>query len=75
VILFFKLPFHARMVNLGAVIAFSMAITFFIWGLLYGLALLGANSILIPELTAVLPIVLLWIYAIYVYFTDEKTIS
>ncbi len=75
VILFFKLPFHARMVNLGAVVAFSMAITFAIWGLLYGLALLSSNGVLIPELTAVLPIVLLWIYAIYVYFTDEKTIS
>ncbi|PHS41817.1 MAG: hypothetical protein COB07_01900 [Sulfurovum sp.] len=75
VILFFKLPFHARMVNLGAVIAFSMAITFSSWGLLYGLSLLSSNSILIPELTAILPVVLLWIYAIYVYFTDEKTIS
>lgn len=74
-ILFFKLPFHARMVNLGTVIAFALAITFSIWGLLYGLGLLGSNGILIPELTAVLPIVLLWIYAIYVYFTDEKTIS
>lgn len=74
-ILFFKLPFHARMVNLGAVIAFALAITFAIWGLLYGLSLLGSNGILIPELTAVLPIVLLWIYAVYVYFTDEKTIG
>jgi lipopolysaccharide export system permease protein len=74
-ILFFKIPFHARMMNLGSVIALSLGTTFVIWGLLFGLNQMGANGVLIPELTAILPIALLWIYAIYVYFTDEKSIA
>jgi len=74
-ILFFKLPFHARMMNLGSVIALSLGTTFVIWGILFGLNQMGSNGVLIPELTAILPISLLWIYAIYVYFTDEKRIA
>ena len=74
-ILFFKLPFHARMMNLGSVIALSLGTTFVIWGILFGLNQMGSNGVLIPELTAILPISILWIYAIYVYFTDEKSIA
>ena len=73
-ILFFKLPFHARMMNLGSVIALSLGVTFVIWGILFGLNQMGSNGVLIPELAAILPISILWIYAIYVYFTDEKSI-
>jgi len=74
-ILFFKMPFHARMMNLGSVIALSLGITFVIWGILFGLNQMGSNGVLIPELTAILPISILWIYAIYVYFTDEKSLD
>ena len=70
-ILFFKLPFHGRMMNTGAVVALSLGSTFFIWGLLFGLNQIGANGVLAPELTAILPIAILWIYAIYVYITDK----
>ena len=73
-ILFFKLPFHARMMSLGSVVALSLGATFVIWGLLFGLNQMGMNGVLIPELTAILPIMILWIYAIYVYVNDEKTI-
>ncbi len=73
-ILFFKLPFHARMMNFGGVIALSLGTTFVIWGVLFGLNQIGANGVLSPELTAVLPIVLLWAYAIYIYYSDEKSI-
>jgi len=73
-ILFFKLPFHARMMNLGGVTALSLGTTFVLWGILFGLNQIGSNGVLAPEWTAVLPIVLLWIYAIYVYLTDEKRI-
>ncbi len=75
VILFFKLPFHARMMNMGGIIAISLGATFMIWGILFGLNQMGTNSVLIPEMTAILPIVLLWIYAVYIYFTDEKSIQ
>ena len=74
-IIFFKLPFHARMMSMGTVIALSLATTFIIWGLLFGLSQMGENGVLIPELTAILPIVILWSYAIYVYFTDEKSLD
>ncbi len=74
-ILFFKLPFHARMMNLGGVIALSLGATFMIWGILFGLGQMGANGVLIPEFTTILPITLLWIYALYVYFTNERSIA
>ena len=74
-ILFFKLPFHARMMSLGYVIASSLGVTFIIWGVLFGLNQMAINSVLIPELTAIFPIVLLWIYAIYVYITDHNKIG
>jgi lipopolysaccharide export system permease protein len=75
VILFFKLPFHARMMNLGAVVALSLGATFLVWGILFGLEQIGSNGVLIPELTSIAPIVLLWIYAIYIFFTDERKIA
>jgi lipopolysaccharide export system permease protein len=74
VILFFKLPFHARMMNIGGVIALSLGATFMIWGILFGLNQIGSNGVLSPEITAILPIVLLWLYTIYVFFTDERRI-
>jgi lipopolysaccharide export system permease protein len=61
--------------NMGAVIALSLAATFVIWGILFGLSQMGANGVLLPELTAILPVVLLWVYAIYVYFTDERSLT
>lgn len=75
VILFFKLPFHARMMNVGSIIALSLGATFMIWGILFGLNQIGTNGVLIPELTAILPVVLLWVYAIYIYFLDGKSIQ
>ena len=72
VILFFKLPFHARMMNLGGVIALSLGATFTIWGILFGLNQIGSNGVLSPEVTAILPVVLLWIYAFYIYVSDER---
>lgn len=74
-ILFFKLPFHARMMNVGGIIALSLGATFMIWGILFGLNQMGTNGVLIPETTAILPIVILWVYAVYVYFTDENSIQ
>ena len=73
-ILFFKLPFHARMANMGAVVALALGSTFAIWGIIFGLNQVGANGVLIPELTAILPVTILWVYALYVFFTDEKVL-
>ncbi len=74
-ILFFKLPFHARMMNTGVVVALALGATFAVWGILFGLGQMGANGALTPELSALLPVALLWCYAAYVYLTDEKSIG
>jgi lipopolysaccharide export system permease protein len=73
-ILFFKLPFHARMARLGWVTLLSLGTTFVVWGILFGLTQIGMNGVLLPEITSIIPIVLLWIYAIYVFVTDERRI-
>ncbi len=72
IILFFKLPFHARMMRFGLVVAAALGVTFVSWGVLFGLYQMGANGVIAPETAAVLPIVLLWIYAFYVFATDER---
>jgi len=74
-ILFFRLPFHARMMNLGLVLASSLGATFVIWGILFGLNQMGQNGVLIPEITAIVPIIFLWMYALYIFVTDEKRIA
>ena len=74
VILFFKLPFHARMMNTGTVIALSLGITSIIWGILFGLNQIGSNGVFPPEVSNILPIVLLWMYALYVYYTEENNL-
>ena len=73
-ILFYKLPFHARMTNLGLVIALSLGSVFIVWGLLFGLGKMGENGVILPEIATILPILILIGYAIYVYRTDEKRI-
>jgi lipopolysaccharide export system permease protein len=74
-VLFFKIPFHARMMNMGSVVALALGATFVIWGVLFGLLQIGANGVVAPEWTSALPVVLLWVYALYIYFTDEKRIG
>jgi lipopolysaccharide export system permease protein len=74
-ILFFKLPSYARMISIGRVIALSLGATFVIWGLLFGLGQIGANGVLPPEMTTIFPIAILWVYAIYIFFMDEKSLG
>jgi len=74
-ILFFRMPYYSRMVNLGYVVALSLGATFVIWGILFGLKQVGSTGTTPPELTAILPVLLLWIYALYIYLTDEKSID
>jgi len=45
-ILFFKIPFHARMMRMGFVVALSLGVTFVIWGILFGLNQIGENGVL-----------------------------
>ncbi|HEO98965.1 MAG: LptF/LptG family permease [Campylobacterales bacterium] len=70
-ILFFKLPFHARMVNLSTTLALSLGATIIVWGVLFGLGKMGYNGAILPELASVLPIILLVAYALYIYVCQE----
>lgn len=74
-ILFFRLPFHARFMHTGKTISLSLGATFVTWGVLFGLKQIGQSGIVLPEFTALFPVALLWIYALYVYATDEKKIT
>jgi len=71
-ILFFKLPIHARMMHIGVAVAFSLGATFGVWGMLFGLNQIGTNGLVMPEVSSIVPIVLLWMYAIFLYGTKEK---
>jgi lipopolysaccharide export system permease protein len=73
-ILFFKIPFHARYMNLPLVLAFSLGTTFLLWGLLFALNQMGHNGVLLPELAIPLPIMFLWLYALRVYFRGQETL-
>jgi len=75
IILFFKLPYHARMMRVGLAVTVALGATFAAWGLLFGLYQMGANGVVEPEWTAIFPVVLLWIYALYIFFTDERRIG
>jgi len=72
VILFFKIPFHERMMHLGVVMAWSLGVTFVVWGVLFGLHQMGLNGVVIPELTSLLPVILLWLYALYLLFVKKE---
>ncbi|MFT7823951.1 MAG: LptF/LptG family permease [Sulfurimonas sp.] len=71
-ILFFKLPYHARLVNMSVNVAAAIGSIIGVWGILFGLARIGYNGVIPPEFTSLLPILLLSGYAAYLYIVDEK---
>jgi len=73
-VLFFKMPFHARYMNLPLVLSASLGVTFLVWGLLFAFNQMGRNGVLSPELAMPLPILLGTIYALYVYFLNREKI-
>jgi len=74
IILFFRMPYLSRMSNQGLTIAYSLGATFLIWGVFYGLQQVAKSGSVAPEIVLVLPVSLLWMYALYLYFFDEKNI-
>jgi len=73
-VLFFKIPFHARYMNLPVVLSLSLGATFLVWGLLFALNQMGNNGVLSPEFAIPLPIAVITLYALYVYFREKETI-
>ncbi|MBN2768174.1 MAG: LptF/LptG family permease [Campylobacterales bacterium] len=66
-ILFSWIPFYGRFADFSKTTATSLGVTFLVWGVIFGLHQLGTNSVISPELTSLLPIVLLAFYTSYRY--------
>jgi len=73
-IIFFKMPFHARYMNISWVSAYAIGSSLVVWGILFALHRIAQNSVLIPELALILPIILLFIYAFYQLSAVSKKI-
>jgi len=73
-ILFFNFPFHARYMNITMTTTKAIGGTLFVWGILFALVGIGRNGTLSPELAIILPIVFLWIYALYSLRKSQKRI-
>ena len=73
-ILFIKLPYLSRYSNQSFIIALSLGGVLMIWGIFIGLSKIASSGNVIPELALVFPIFVLFIYALYLYFFDEKKI-
>jgi lipopolysaccharide export system permease protein len=71
-ILFFKLPFYARGINISTSVALALGAIIGTWGTLFGLQRIGYSGVVPPEFTSLLPVTLLMLYAIYVYRSQEK---
>jgi lipopolysaccharide export system permease protein len=73
-ILMFRFPFHARYMNIASTTMKALGGTLFIWGILFALKGIGTNGTVTPELAIILPIILLWSYAIYALIKSDKRI-
>ncbi len=74
IILILSFPFHARYMNISATSMKALGGTLFTWGILFALQRIGENGTVMPELAIVLPIVLLFIYAGYVFTKSGRQI-
>jgi len=73
-ILMFNLSFHARYMNVTVSTAKTIGGTLVVWGILFFFHRISENGVLSPELVLILPIVLLWLYALYSLGQSEKRI-
>lgn len=73
-ILIFRFPFHARYMNIGGTTIKALGGTLFTWGVLFALQQMGTTAVIIPELATILPVSLLWTYAIYTLGKAKKRI-
>ncbi|HHD72481.1 MAG TPA: YjgP/YjgQ family permease [Epsilonproteobacteria bacterium] len=73
-LIFFKMPFHARYMNLPVVLSVSLGVTFLVWGLLFALNQMGNNGVVSPAFAIPLPVALILLYAVYIYFRGKETI-
>jgi len=73
-ILFFNFPFHARYMNISVTTTKAIGGTLFVWGILFSLIGMGRSGTINPEIAIILPIVLLWFYALYSLSKAQKRV-
>ncbi|CAA6800372.1 MAG: Unknown protein [uncultured Sulfurovum sp.] len=73
-ILVFTFPFHARYMNITMTTTKAIGGTLFVWGTLFSFQSMGKSGTLNPELAIILPVVLLWTYALYGLLKSQKKI-
>jgi lipopolysaccharide export system permease protein len=73
-ILFFKIPFHPRYMNMAWVVAIAVGSTFVVWGAFFALNQIGQNGVLVPELAMIVPLSLLVIAALWVYIRHHEQV-
>ncbi|NOZ90408.1 MAG: YjgP/YjgQ family permease [Epsilonproteobacteria bacterium] len=73
-ILLFRFPFHARYINIVTVTTKALAGTLFIWGIMFAAYRMGLNGVVSPEIAMILPVLLLWIFAIYSLIESKNRI-
>ncbi len=74
VLLFFKIPFLSRFGSAAKITTVALGGSLLAWGTLMGLSYLGANGVVMPEISSFLPIMLLGGYATMEYFARESTV-
>jgi len=74
IILILSFPFHARYMNITATTMKALGGTLFIWGILFALQRIGENGTVLPELAIILPVILLFVYALYTFKEAGKQI-
>ena len=65
IIIFFFVPISARFLNVSIFSFIAIAATLFIWGMLFILSELAKNKTIPPEVGIILPVALLFFYAIH----------
>jgi lipopolysaccharide export system permease protein len=73
-ILIFEFPFHARYMNIAITTTKAIGGTLFTWGILFALQGIAKNGSVLPEIVMIVPVVLLWVYALYVLSKAQNKI-
>ena len=73
-ILIFQFPFHARYMNIAITSTKAIGGTLFVWGILFALQTVAKNGTAVPELILILPVVMLWIYALIALSKSDNRI-
>lgn len=68
VILFYHFPPIGRFANLAIFSSISIFITLCTWGIIFVLGRFSANSVIAPEFGIILPIIILGIYALHLFY-------